>query len=329
MTPRLLLRCLLLLLLLGGVGVLRGATHAISAVWTPRPGDYVWQPALAPAGPMVVVVSLPLQQVHVYRNGVRIGASTISSGKRGHETPVGVFTILQKEAEHYSNLYDSAPMPWMQRLTWDGVALHAGVLPGRPASHGCIRLPEAFARELFAATRTGDTVIVTDQPGQPGIAAGGDVLRTLRTGDAPPATADFWTPELAPTGPVSVVVSLSDARIAVTRNGRRIAQAALQVEPGLALGTHAYVLLEGNAEGRNPVLPERPARRWMAIDVTPGKRDEETVRRAIEAGRIVVPATIARQLDDLLQPGATVVITDEPLGDGARAQRIELEDATR
>lgn len=322
---RAVLRCILLLAAL----VASSAVAGVPDAWKPRPGEYVWQPQVAPAGPLVIVVSLPLQQVHVYRNGVRIGASTISSGKRGHETPVGLFTILQKEVEHYSNLYDSAPMPWMQRLTWGGVALHAGALPGRPASHGCIRLPEAFARDLFAATRVGDTVVVTDQPGRPGIAGADDILRGLQPSDAPPARGDFWTPELSPNGPVSVVVSLSDARIVVMRNGRRIGQAALRVEPGLALGTHAYVLLDGAADGTNPVLPERRARRWMAVDVTPDRRDEGQVRAAIEAGRIVVPADIARRIDDLLQPGASVVITDAPLGDEARLQRIELEDGGR
>jgi len=128
-----------------------------------RPGDYVWTPELAPAGPLVVVVSLPEQRAHVYRGGTRIGVSTISSGKPGHETPTGVFPILQKRQEHYSNLYDSAPMPYMQRLTWDGIALHAGRIPGKPASHGCIRLPMAFAKVLFAATERGVTVVVADE----------------------------------------------------------------------------------------------------------------------------------------------------------------------
>jgi hypothetical protein len=322
MNARPLLRCILLLLL---ALVVTGASAVVPATWKPRPGEYVWQPAVAPTGPLVIVVSLPLQQLHVYRNGVRIGASSISSGKTGHETPVGLFTILQKEVEHYSNLYDSAPMPFMQRLTWDGAAMHAGALPGRPASHGCIRLPEAFAKALFSATRTGDTVIVTDEKSQPGIAAASGILRGLHGGDAPAASSDFWSPELSPSGPVSVVLSLSDARLVVTRNGVRIGQAALRVEPGLALGTHAYVLLEGAADGTNPVLPDRPARRWMAIDLAPGAQDEHQVRQALDAGRMVVPTDIARRVDDLLQPGATVVITDQPLGDRARLQQIDVE----
>lgn len=127
-----------------------------------QPGEYRWTPEVTTPGQLVVVVSLPQQLAHVYRNGVRIGLSTISSGKPGHETPTGVFEILEKNEEHYSNLYNDAPMPYMQRLTWDGIALHAGRIPGYPASHGCVRLPEAFARKLFAETERGMLVVVAD-----------------------------------------------------------------------------------------------------------------------------------------------------------------------
>jgi hypothetical protein len=126
------------------------------------PGTFDWQPELSPSGDMLVVVSLPQQQVHVYRGGVRIGRSTISSGKPGHETPTGVFPILQKQVMHRSTLYDDAPMPYMQRLTWDGVALHAGRLPGYPASHGCIRLPKEFSKLLYGVTNHDTVVIVAD-----------------------------------------------------------------------------------------------------------------------------------------------------------------------
>ena len=88
--------------------------------------------------------------------------STVSTGKKGHETPTGVFTILQKNKDHRSNLYDDAPMPYMQRLTWDGIALHSGNLPGYPASHGCVRMPDGFAKRLFAETELGMTVIVSN-----------------------------------------------------------------------------------------------------------------------------------------------------------------------
>ena len=128
-----------------------------------QPGEFEWTPERAQAGQLVMVVSLPAQMVHVYRNGTRIGVSTISSGKPGKETPTGTFEILQKKQMHHSNLYNNAPMPFMQRLTWDGIALHAGKLPGYPASHGCIRLPDAFAKLLFEETRKGMLVVIADE----------------------------------------------------------------------------------------------------------------------------------------------------------------------
>src|SRR5690606_30933068 len=115
------------------------AAPAPTSIVRLQAGEYLWMPEMAPTGPVVLVISLPEQLLHVYRNGVRIGVSTVSTGKAGHETPTGVFSILQKRKEHYSNLYNNAPMPFMQRLTWDGIALHAGNLPGYPASHGCVR----------------------------------------------------------------------------------------------------------------------------------------------------------------------------------------------
>ena len=126
------------------------------------PGDYVWQPHLAQSGAVEVVVSIPQQLAYVFRGGTLIGVSTVSTGKAGNDTPTGSFEILQKRREHYSNLYNNAPMPFMQRLTWDGIALHAGEIPGYPASHGCVRLPTAFARSLFAVTSVGAEVHIVD-----------------------------------------------------------------------------------------------------------------------------------------------------------------------
>src|SRR3546814_2979593 len=126
-----------------------------------QPGQFLFRSEAAPECPVIIVVSLSKQRAYVYRNGVLIGISTISSGTAGHETPTGIFTILQKKVDHKSNLYDDAPMPYMQRLTWSGIAMHAGNLPGYPASHGCIRLPLAFAEHLYGVTQLGLTVIIT------------------------------------------------------------------------------------------------------------------------------------------------------------------------
>ena len=166
------------------------------------PGQFQWDPQAAASGEMVVVVSLPEQRLHVYRDGMRIGVSTISSGKTGKETPTGVFTILQKKVKHNSNLYNNAPMPYMQRLTWDGIALHAGALPGYPASQGCVRMPMAFARLLYAETTRGMTVVVADEASHS--------LAVVYPGDSAPvhAVGGF---ELNPRLPVDVADAVDAA----------------------------------------------------------------------------------------------------------------------
>lgn len=109
---------------------------------------------------VLIVISKASQRMYVFKDGVPWASSPVSTGKRGHGTPAGVFPILQKRVQHRSNIYSNAPMPYMQRLTWRGIAIHAGRLPGYPASHGCIRLPYGFARSLFALTRAHSTTVV-------------------------------------------------------------------------------------------------------------------------------------------------------------------------
>ena len=144
-----------------------------------RPGHYVWQPERSPAGPVEIVVSIPQQVAYIYRDGILVGLTTVSTGRPGHETPTGRFPILEKQREHHSNRYNNAPMPFMQRLTMDGVALHAGQIPGHPASHGCVRLPLDFARILFGVTQVGATVHIIDDAATPASAL------TLARGEPP------------------------------------------------------------------------------------------------------------------------------------------------
>jgi hypothetical protein len=119
------------------------------------------EPPKQPMGPILLAVSIGSQKVTVYDNGAPIATSSVSTGMSGHPTPTGIFSVIQKQRWHHSNLYSNAPMPYMQRITWSGVALHAGVVPGYPASHGCIRLPAGFAVRLYGMTRLGARVIVT------------------------------------------------------------------------------------------------------------------------------------------------------------------------
>jgi lipoprotein-anchoring transpeptidase ErfK/SrfK len=117
-----------------------------------------------PHGPLIIAISINQQKVRVYDANGFFAESPVSTGMKGHATPMGVFSIIQKHKMHHSNIYSGAPMPYMQRITWSGVAMHAGVLPGYPASHGCIRMPMAFAQKMWNWTRMGARVIVT--PGE-------------------------------------------------------------------------------------------------------------------------------------------------------------------
>ena len=134
---------------------------------TLKPGQFVWDAAASPSGPIVAVVSLAEQRADVYRNGIRIGVTTVSTGRPGHETPTGVFTILQKDKDHHSATYNNAAMPYTQRLTLGGVALHAGDLPGHPSSHGCVHLPSQFAKDFFEISPMGMTVLIADSSSAP------------------------------------------------------------------------------------------------------------------------------------------------------------------
>jgi lipoprotein-anchoring transpeptidase ErfK/SrfK len=132
-----------------------------------KPGQFVWEKRETYNNPLRMVAVLDIQRMYVFDGDELVGFTTISSGKKGKETPTGAFKILQKKEYHESNIYANAPMPFMQRLTWDGIALHAGKLPGYPASHGCIRLPRTFAQALYNATIMDAEVVILPNLGAP------------------------------------------------------------------------------------------------------------------------------------------------------------------
>lgn len=192
-------------------------------------------------GPLQIVVSKDLQQLKVYDGGMVVATSRVSTGKAGHSTPTGIFSILEKKRTHFSNIYDSAPMPFMQRLTWSGIALHASnSVPAYPASHGCVRLPNDFAKTLFNLTRRGGHVLISDRAVEPrrivhaALFTPATVLadkKLLSDADLRPALIDAGAAgsvEVAMTEPVSgrpeplVERSVQDpVRILVTRRGER------------------------------------------------------------------------------------------------------------
>ena len=172
---------------LTAAGAIGSASHAEAALyyWSDsdpgyyRPGPTVPQPRQKarhrqakkirapenesgkPQGPLIIAISIDRQNLRIYDANGFFAETPISTGMRGHPTPMGVFSVIQKHKFHHSNIYSGAPMPYMQRITWSGVAMHAGVLPGYPASHGCIRMPMAFAMKMWNWTRMGARVVVT------------------------------------------------------------------------------------------------------------------------------------------------------------------------
>lgn len=288
-------------------------------------GEYLWMPEMAPAGPVVLIISLPEQLLHVYRNGVRIGVSTVSTGKAGHETPTGVFSILQKRKEHYSNLYNNAPMPFMQRLTWDGIALHAGNLPGYPASHGCVRLPYDFSQKLYGVTANGMTVVVANEGSHPPAVAypgwfapvdpGSGTARGQGNDDARIAATEYsWHPERAPDGALTLVLSLADSELVAMRNGVEIGRAGVVTRNGPVAGTHVYVLLDGEEPSTSPVVTDRPGRRWMEVASIGGQDPAgATVEQALGNGGLQLPPAFASDVHAALRPGTTVVVTSESI----------------
>jgi hypothetical protein len=287
-----------------------------------KPGQWVWAANVAPAGPILVYVDLSRQLATVYRNGVRIGVSTVSSGKEGHETPTGVFTILQKDATHHSNKYNNAAMPYQERLTWDGVALHAGGLPGYPESHGCVHLPLQFAKELFAITTRGVTVVVEGNAQDHIRTTDASLLAPIDTKGqpAPPRSLDDepyrWSPQLAPTGPLSIIISKSDQAIVVLRNGVEIGRSVAEInddDPGshvisVTAGPDGkphfvYVGLPGHAEDKGREV------------------DEATLNR------VRVPKAFYDQVRPLVKPGATILVTQSRVGEEGEGRKLTVIDA--
>ncbi|WP_188053092.1 L,D-transpeptidase family protein [Sphingosinithalassobacter sp. CS137] len=274
-----------------------------------QPGEFLWMPEVAPEGPVLLIVNVRSQRAVVYRNGVPIGVSTVSTGREGHETPLGVFTILQKRERHFSNLYDNAPMPFMQRLTWGGVALHGGHLPGYPASHGCIRLPHEFARLLFGATRIGMTVAVVDQEQAPLLAPDSAFAGIGSAGNAPFS----WTPERAPDGPVSVLVSTADREVTVLRNGIPIGRASVEIAAPVAQPM-LFALQSQDADGMQ----------WLRLAL-PGQDDR--AEPGLRGDQFEVSEGFRQRLLAILHPGATVIVTNDSLRSAPPAGIEALLDA--
>jgi len=289
-------------------GLARQVVKEISEL---QPGEYTWNPDRSPEGPVAIVVSIPEQRVHIYRNGIRVAVSTCSTGKPGHETPTGVFTILQKDKHHRSSTYNNAPMPNMNRLTWKGIALHAGNLPGYPASHGCIRLPLEFSEKLFTLTHIGTPVILagshTDpyELTHPGMVLGDyaevemeDAVNAL---DGKSHPKDWSEGERHPV--TTIIASTADRSISLIENNRDIAEGHLTIKGPRELGEHVF-LLQDSRDGSNGLT-------WHGIShhedpAHPHAREEALITR------LSADTPFVDKMKQHMHPGMVMIVTDLP-----------------
>lgn len=289
-----------------------------------KPGEWVLKPEIAPAGPVLVYVDLGRQRATVYRNGVRIGVSTISSGKDGHETPTGVFTILEKNKEHRSKTYDNASMPYQQRLTWMGVAMHAGNLPGFPASHGCVRLPMEFAKRLFAITPMGGTVVIAGGNEDPVKRPAAGVLAPVMAGVTPvpamplsPEGQFTWAPQASPSGPVSIIISTGDQQVVVLRNGVEIGRA------------HAVVAQQSD-EPQVMTLSGGAKPEWIQVGVSSLTAEPAEIISTERVEQMHLPQAFVTAMRSVITPGTTVLVTQarvDAASTGVQTTVMDADDA--
>jgi hypothetical protein len=266
-------------------------------------GEFNWFPERSPSGPILIIVSIPDQLVHVYRNGIRVAASTCSTGKPRHRTPAGVFTILQKDKHHKSSTYNNAPMPNMNRLTWSGIALHAGNLPGYPASHGCVRLPMGFSDRLFGITRLGMTVVIADERSQPssvvhpGLVLGDYARREFAAVDVSLKKAQYSEGRITPQRHTNVVVSGGDRRMTVFEDGEPVAEGKVEISGVAPLPESVHTLVASDEE--------KGDLRWVSTSY--GKSDQADLAREIR--RIKAEPKVREAMRTRIHHGMSVVTT--------------------
>jgi hypothetical protein len=296
-----------------------------------RPESVAAAPQRQPDGPLQVVISIGSQRLWVYDKNGLLETSIISTGVGGYPTPMGVFAVIDKEQTHYSNIYGGASMPFMQRLTMSGVAMHSGMVTGRPASHGCIRLPHPFAIKLYKLTRLGVRVVIAPneptpqeitharlfvrKPAPPAepvdpSSAKGIVIVTATDMTAAVANAKVGkiTAERAvelQKLPISVLVSKADGKVIVRHGFRQVYEAPAVIrDPDRPLGTHVYTALEFKDGGN--------AMRWQAVSVPASGQSVASSRKVSRASRNEAeppypmasgpPSTAAEALDRIELP---------------------------
>jgi hypothetical protein len=285
------------------------------------------QPQETPKGPLQIIISIADQRVSLYDNGALVARSSVSTGVRHHPTPLGVFSVIEKERWHRSNIYSGAPMPYMQRITWSGIALHAGASPGYPASHGCIRLTNDFAIRLWHLTKRGTRVIIARQNVVPveianlhlfvsklKTASGSAENRAIAVGDGNKTAAATQAPLMsnvdtqviadsqvagsAPSGatpqkviPISVFVSRKLSRLYVRQGLRPLFDVPVEIQkPEEPLGTYVFTVMEPENEGS--------AVRWNVVSISEQSTSTDSTKERKAPKQQIVQSASSAPLSD-------------------------------
>ena len=273
------------------------------------------QPQETPKGPLQIIISIADQRVSLYDNGILIVRSSVSTGVRRHPTPLGVFSVIEKERWHRSNLYSAAPMPYMQRITWSGIALHAGVLPGYPKPNTTSGPPEI--RAITVAGNSNKTAAATHAP----LMSNVDIKETADSPAASSAPARAAPQKIIP---ISVFVSRKLSRLFVRQGFAPLFEVAVKIQnPEEPLATHVFTVIELENEGS--------AVRWSVVSIPEQNSSADSTKerkapkqRIVESGplapshdnanaaldRIEIPQDAVEQISELLTPGSSLIISD-------------------
>jgi len=289
--------------LLAAVSLTAISTAALSAPKRAKPARQAAVAEARPKGPLTIVVSIARQHLTLYDGLNPIATTTVSTGIAGHETPTGVFSILQKDLHHHSNIYDDAPMPYMQRITWSGVALHEGHVTGRPASHGCIRMPQAFAIRLWKMTRLNVRVIVAyDEVSLEEISAPGlfkvKPAPDIRLDIEPPAPLSLPAVETTASIPQSSDTPADGADSAPV-------MASLDHDTGVVTEAPAPLSLDIAAKADVPVVEAAPVETATAEPSVPDVATAEPAPAEAPAAPTMV-ATVPVEVLDMVLPSSAV-----------------------
>jgi lipoprotein-anchoring transpeptidase ErfK/SrfK len=256
-----------------------------------------------PHGPLVIAISINKQNMKIYDANGFFAETPISTGMRGHPTPMGVFSVVQKEKLHHSNIYSGAPMPFMQRITWSGIAIHAGVLPGYPASHGCIRMPMAFAVKMYGWTRMGARVVITPDEMVPTnfshpLLATQKIVPQPVAADEPNATAkaDKAT-NMATAKPAASEVSLELRSTVGHDNAKSPTGAATRTADASAIMKSPVAMSDARPDDRAD-SPPSTAEKASSGDAESGAAQLESAKLKLEAGSATAERAEIASADD-------------------------------